>query len=297
MRRRLPPLHQIEAFLIAAGSPSFRVAAERCALSPAAFSRRIQEFSTYVGEQLFERSSGSARLTEAGRRALGELEPAYVELRRVTAALGRDSTRNREVKLSLSHALAVGWLVPRLNSFRKAHPAIEVSFKIQRDASALRCGDVDIGICAYDIDLSGLDTQPLFQVDSTPVASPTIAKAFRCGDGRLDRHRLLALAYPADAWPMWARSAGCAVDSASFIRFDMVHAMYEAASEGHGIGLGLSPTIWPHLESGRLERLELPVAHYPGGYRLAASAERRRQSAVATFWQWLESEAARTPRL
>jgi DNA-binding transcriptional LysR family regulator len=45
-------LHQIEAFLAAAEAPSLRAAAERRALGPAAFSRRIQEFSAYVGEQL-----------------------------------------------------------------------------------------------------------------------------------------------------------------------------------------------------------------------------------------------------
>jgi DNA-binding transcriptional LysR family regulator len=106
-------------------------------LSSAAFSRRIQEFSTCIGEQLFERSSARARLTEAGRKSLSELEPAYLELPHATAALGRDNLRSREVKVSISHALAVGWLVPRLNGSRRSHPEIEVSSKIERDASIL----------------------------------------------------------------------------------------------------------------------------------------------------------------
>jgi DNA-binding transcriptional LysR family regulator len=290
-------LHQIEAFLAAAQAPSFRAAAERCALSPAACSRRIQEFSAYVGEQLFERSSGKARLTEAGKRCLRELEPAYRELRRVTGGLRRNSLQTREVTLSLSHALAVGWLVPRLNNFRQSHPEIEISFKLQRDAAALRQGEVDMAICARDIDLSGLESQLLLRVDATPVAAPRLARQFKCDPVRLDCHRLLALTVPANNWPQWAQSTGCDVAATSFMRFDMVHAMYEAASEGHGIALGLSPTVWPHLESGRLERLELPVARYSGGYSLAASAERRRHSAVAAFWGWLELEAARTPTL
>ena len=82
MRRRLPPLEQIEAFIEAAEAPSFRVAAERCALSPAAFSRRIQAFSACLGVALFERTPSGARLTAAGRRCLADLKPAYLELRR-----------------------------------------------------------------------------------------------------------------------------------------------------------------------------------------------------------------------
>lgn len=295
MRRRLPPLDQIEAFVVAAASPSFRVAAERCALSPAAFSRRIQGFSAYVGVRLFERSSGSARLTDAGRKYLSELEPAYLELRRAAASIG--SARNHEVKLSLSHVLAVGWLIPRLNGFRDAHPEIELSFKIQRDAAAVRRGDADLGICFSDIDLSGLETQRLFDIDCTPVGAPSVAKKFKAEGGQLEHHRLLGIATLPDLWPWWARSTGFRADFASITKFEMAHAMYESASQGDGIILGGNPTVLPHLESGRLERLELPVAHYPGGYHLAASAERKRERSVATLWRWLETEAARTPGL
>jgi LysR family transcriptional regulator, glycine cleavage system transcriptional activator len=50
-RRRLPPLHNFEAFIVAASSPSFRVAAQSLALSPAALSRRIQSLTNYLGRQ------------------------------------------------------------------------------------------------------------------------------------------------------------------------------------------------------------------------------------------------------
>jgi DNA-binding transcriptional LysR family regulator len=91
MRRRLPPLEQIEAFIEAARARTFREAANRCALSPAAFSRRIQGFSDFIGLKLFERRPGGVRLTEAGRACLAELEPAYMELRRAAAQVAGGS--------------------------------------------------------------------------------------------------------------------------------------------------------------------------------------------------------------
>lgn len=297
MRRRLPPLHNLEAFIVAASSPSFRAAAESLALSPAALSRRIQSLSDYVGVKLFERTVSGARLTEAGRKCLSDVEPAYLELVVATACMGRLERRRDEVKVSLSHSLAVGWLIPRLSKFRAEHPEIELSFKTQRTASHLRRGEVDLAICFSDIDLSGLDAETLLEVSCTPVASPTVARAYRAELRPLGKHRLLAVASPPDVWPKWSEFTGFHLDCTQFTRFDLMHAMYESASEGMGIAMGSSATVWPHLKSGRLENLGLPVASFSDGYRLAANATRKRQLPVMTAWRWLQAEAARTPRL
>jgi hypothetical protein len=57
MGRRLPPLPAIEAFLFAARLSSFRAAAQQLALSPSAFSRRLQTLEAFTGVALFERSA------------------------------------------------------------------------------------------------------------------------------------------------------------------------------------------------------------------------------------------------
>ncbi|WP_309642859.1 LysR substrate-binding domain-containing protein [Phenylobacterium sp.] len=295
MRRRLPPLEQIEAFIEAAQAPSFRVAAERCALSPAAFSRRIQSFSSYVGLRLFERRPGGLRLTPAGERCLAELKPALLELRRAAASVARRNDEALSVTLSLSHSLAVGWLIPRMDAFRAAHPEIELSLKTQRGASDLRCGEADLGVCFSDIDLTGLVSRPLLSVTVAPVASPEVARSFKARGGRLERHRLLSVSQPPDMWPWWARETGLAAELPSASTCDLLHAMYEMASEGFGVALAAAPTVWPHLENGRLVRLDLPHAAFPGGYHLVAPADRRDRAPVEKVWRWLEFEAERTP--
>lgn len=297
MRRRLPPLEQIEAFIEAAESPSFRVAADRCALSPAAFSRRIQAFSSFVGMPMFERRPGGLRLTEAGRRCLSQLKPAYVELRRAAASAVETPGDAQAVTLSLSHSLAVGWLIPRLDGFRATHPEIELSIKTRRGAEDVRSGEADLGICFADIDLNGLVSQPLLDVCVEPVAAPAVAAAFRARGGRIETQRLLAVAYPGGLWSWWARETGLDVSLPPISTYDLLHAMYEVASEGYGVALAATPTVWPHLDSGRLVRLGLPSVATPGGYRLAASADRRRRRAVGAVWRWLESEAERTRSL
>lgn len=292
MRRRLPPLEQIEAFIEAAEAPSFRVAAERCALSPAAFSRRIQAFSACLGVALFERTPSGARLTAAGRRCLADLKPAYLELRRAAAAVAERPEEGQAVTLSLSHSLAVGWLIPRLDAFRAAHPDIELRLRTERGTTALRRGEADLGVCFSDIELEGLTHQLLLPVTMAPVASPATAKrVIREG---LAAQRLLAVACPPELWAWWAREVGLSEALPAPAIYDLLHAMYEMAAQGLGVALAATPTVWPHLESGRLVRLDLPHAPAPGDYRLVAPPERRRRRAVAAVWAWLEAEAART---
>jgi len=297
MRRRLPPIDQIEAFIEAARGPSFRAAAERCALSPSAFSRRIQAFCAFFPAALFERGKNGVVLTDAGRTCLAELEPAYLALRRAAASVAGDDLPEGRVTLSLSHSLAVGWLIPRLDSFRALHPRLELHLMTRRDASALGDGGADLGICFTDIDLSRFAFERLFDIVAAPVASPQIAADLAKSGDALAGAPLLSVRYPPDFWDVWSARTGRNESLVPAARFDILHAMYESASHGLGIALGSSPTVWPHLDSGRLVRLPLPAARLPGSYRLATAPARRRRRSVDTVWRWLRTEARKTPEL
>lgn len=295
MRRRLPPLANIEAFIAAASSPNFKAAADSLALSQAAFSRRIQSLSDHVGVKLFERCGSGARLTEAGRRCLDELEPAYRELIRATNAIGRGARQSQSVHLSTSHALAVGWLIPRLGRFRSEFPEIELSFNIQAEASDLRRGEVDLALCHSGNDLTGFESLPLLDITCTPVAAPEVAQAFHENGGSLAGQSLFASYHASDLWTWWARTSGFADTLTPTTRFIMISVMYEAASQGLGVAMGESPTVWPHIESGRLRPLDLPAVRHPGGYHVATRSDRIRRPPVAKVRRWLIEEAGRTP--
>lgn len=291
MRRRLPPLEQIEAFIEAARAPSFRAAAERCALSPAAFSRRVQALSISLGRDLFERHARGRRLTEAGRRTLEELEPAYLELRRVASAVADDEPPEHRVRLSISHGLAVSWLVPRLALIKRAHPDIELVVRTHRDASAVRRGTTDLGLFFMDVEVSGLLTQPVMDACITPVANPRLAEAFRAGGGTLDRFPLLSLLGWPDLWQWWASATGSDVPKDPEHVFDMSHVMFEAACHGVGIAMGATPLISPYRSAGTLTTIDLPIMRAPDAYRLASVARRKKRPAVTAVWEWLQAEA------
>jgi len=292
MHRRLPPLENIQAFIEAARGPNFRAAAERCAISPAAFSRRLQALANQLDRPLFERTADGLRLTEAGTRCLRELEPAYLELRRAARAAVGDEVEQTEVRLSLSHSLAVGWLIPRLGDLHEAAPDIRLSFDTVRDDSALRRGTVDLALCFSDSDFSGLTSRPLIEVSGTPIASPEVAAQFHANPD-LSAFPRLAVSVPSDIWGWWADQAGHPRLPAT-TQFDIMQAAYEATAQGMGIVLGALPTVQPYLDDGRLVTLGLPWLKYPGEYRLAATSAGRRRKPVAAVWSWLEGHALQT---
>lgn len=290
MSRRLPRLEVIEAFIEAARAPSFRVAADRCHLSPAAFSRRIQAFTAFVGKDVFERRPGGMALSDAGRECLAALEPAYAALRRSALELEAEPAA-QSVSLSLSHSLAVGWLIPRLARFREQHPHIAISIVTTRTAEAIRSGEADLGVCASDIDLDGLQEEHFLDIHATPIASPEIARAIRAAGG-LQGQKLLTFLQDTQFWSWWSRRSGQPIGTVGGV-FDMAQTLYEAAAAGDGVAPGLDVTAGPLLQSGRLEEVGLPWIRYPGSYRLAARPSRARAPKVAAVWSWLREEARR----
>lgn len=294
VRRRLPPVEQIEAFVLAARSPNLRMAAEQLALSPSALTRRIQAFSGYVGHELFERCARGVRLTDAGRKCLEELEPTFLALREAALFVGGYGDEECEVKISVSHSLAVSWLYPRLARFRTENPKIELVVKIERSAIHVRNGEVDLGICHQGVDVSHLWAEALLDVSVTPVASPQLAAAFRAGECRLEDQNLLVSAQSGDSWGHWKHATGYPHALTPSTEFDLLHGMYEAAAHGLGVALGASPTVALHLEAGRLEPIGLDVARLAKGYSLVATASRLRLPHVNTVYQWFLKEGALT---
>jgi hypothetical protein len=95
MTQPVPPLHAIMALLTAARTASFREAAAQLALTPSAFSRRIQVLESYLGVELYDRSGPVPRLTPSAIRYCQALEPAVQAICRATHSLRSAPPRPR----------------------------------------------------------------------------------------------------------------------------------------------------------------------------------------------------------
>ncbi len=294
MRRQAPPLDATEAFLAAARAPSFRAAADEIALSPSAFSRRIQLLENFVGSALFDRSGPTVQLTEAGARYFAEVAPAMDAIRCATARL-REQATSRVLRIVTSHSLAVGWLIPRMSALQEEHD-IELDLSISRDPQALTSGSADVAIWG------GRNAECDFARDRLVDLSAVLVCGTRMANGRepprsiaeLSGHRLLAAKTPEHSWHRWFDTMGLDAERADpVMSFDTVHLVYEAAASGLGMALAIPLLSDRFIKERRLLPLPGPSMPLDLDYSIYyATPEVARRPLIRSFVRWLERGVA-----
>jgi LysR family carnitine catabolism transcriptional activator len=142
-------VRQIRAFVAVATRRSFTKAAEDLSVTQAAVSGLIKELEESAGIQLIERGH-QIRLTAAGKnffqvaqRVLMDLESASSEFKHLSRGL-----RGR-VSVAAGHLVALTFLPPALQRFRKSYPNVDVEI-VDRPShsivSTVRSAEADFGI-------------------------------------------------------------------------------------------------------------------------------------------------------
>lgn len=293
MRRSTPPLQSIQAFLLAVRATSFRAAADELALSPSAFSRRIQSLEAFLGVALYDRSGPVPRLTESGARYRRELEPAMEAIEAATFGLRRLPKTGR-LRLMCPPSFAINWLMPRLRTYNDRNDGQAVDMVIGRDLDSLRLGRADLAIASGPRAFGGLLTEPFLALKGALVSAPVLAGGLeppRSFD-ELSKHRLLGVDPPADLpvdlWSGWLSARGYrGPNLPESQKFDTWALMYEAASNGMGITIAVPAVSETYLRDGRLKPCfggssELRM-HYSLVYANSDLKERPDVRALATW--------------
>jgi DNA-binding transcriptional LysR family regulator len=137
----------LSEFLAVAAHASFRAAAAELKVTPAAVSQAVRALETRVGLPLFQRTTRSVALTEAGANFLERLRPAAGEIGEALEALAL--ARGRAVgslRLSVPRIALDLVIVPVLGEFRRAYPDIRVEIEVDDASVDLAAGRLDAGI-------------------------------------------------------------------------------------------------------------------------------------------------------
>lgn len=178
----------LDAFLALEDTRRFSLAAERCHMSPSAFSQMIGRLEEQVGARLFDRDTRNVSLTPEGevfsqgaRRIAAEMKSTLAELR------DRAERRTGRVSVAAPPSLAAEWLPERMARLRGLHPGIELRLFDEisdRCLDMIQRGEVDFGLNAQPGLELGLEAELLFHERSYVVC--------REGDA-LTRKKSLAL--------------------------------------------------------------------------------------------------------
>lgn len=299
MRRQLPPLNALRAFEVAARHMSISQAALELRVTPAAISHQIRLLEDHVGLPVFVRNGRGLALTDAGAAGLRDLREGFARLAAAMDAI--DSLGEAGVlSVSVAPSFASKWLLPRLETFQRAHPEIDVHVSASMQITDFVKDGTDLAIRYGAGRYSDLSVERLLAESVVPVCSPDYLAAHGPFDAPTDlvEATLLHDDSPDNDpscpnWEMWLSAAGARdIDAARGPRFNQSSLVIEAALLGRGVALAKTALAARDLRQGRLVQPFSAAVKVDFAYYIVAPRAKLNLPKVSYFIDWLRREAS-----
>jgi LysR family glycine cleavage system transcriptional activator len=287
------PLPLLQTFVTVARSGSMKTAAESLAVTPSAVSQRVRELEDRSGCRLFIRGRTGVELTKAGRTLFSKIDQAFLTIEAVQTRAPR-APRSKRLVINTVPSFATTWLVPRLGSFSRVYPDIEVEVETDTRLIDPRREPVDLVIRHGLGKYPGLKCIWLMAPALVVVASPELI-----GSGRPIQAPSDCLSYPLlhdpdrQDWPLWFEAHGVAAEVTSKgPAFSDDHLLVRAAVTGQGLALVRDIYAAEDIEAGRLFSvldLRWPTEF---AYYLVGAPRTFAKPSVKRFAEWLTEEAS-----
>jgi DNA-binding transcriptional LysR family regulator len=140
-------LTELTAFIAVAEHLSFTKAAAQAGIALPTMSQTIRSLEERLGVRLFNRTTRSVALTEAGERLLAEVQPivAGIDQAMESVNLFRDKPIGT-LRLAVSRPTAIRRLAPLVQPFLAEYPAIRLEIVVDDTVQDLVSGRFDAGI-------------------------------------------------------------------------------------------------------------------------------------------------------
>lgn len=170
--RILPPLSSLRAFSAFAESQSLGQAGAKIGVTHAAVSQQIRGLEAHLGLSLVDRRGKRLALTATGQQLASVLSEGFGQIARTIADL-TDQDAARPLRITTTEAFAGGWLLGRLQDFRRRHPGIDLMLDPSPDLRELGT-QADVAIRFGKGHWPGTEARLLLRTPIVLVASPLL---------------------------------------------------------------------------------------------------------------------------
>ncbi|MCI8211999.1 LysR family transcriptional regulator [Pseudomonas sp. S25] len=253
----------IECFVRSAEVGSFAEAARRLSLTPAAVGKSVAKLEARLGVRLFQRSTRSLTLTEAGHRFLAEVGASFITIQNAVANLASSEGQPAgTLKVSMGTVFGRLYIMPLLAGFLHRYPAITPDWHFDNRQVDLIAQGFDAAIGGgFDLP-QGVVARKLAPAHRILVASPGyLAEQPRIEHPEdLQAHPGILIRSPQTgrirSWPLTSREHEYSPLSLKpRMTMSDSEAACSAAEQGLGIALVSMPFAVPYLRSGQLSRV------------------------------------------
>ncbi len=281
-------LIELDAVLAIAAQGSFRAAADELGLSTSALSSLIAKLERELGVRLFNRTTRSVALSDAGRIFVDQISPALRDIRQAMAAVrAQQETPSGTLRINAFASGAREILAPLVLAFVRRYPQVHVDLVTEGRIVDIVAEGFDLGLRTADMVPSDMIAVPLgaprrFAVVATPGYLDLHGRPQVPPD--LLAHRCIRIRLPSGAlyrWHFEKDGSPVQIDVAGPLTLDETTLARIAVLAGIGIGFFMEADAREDLESGRLERVladwtppTTPLCLYYPGRRNMPAAQR-----------------------
>ncbi|QUY50457.1 LysR family transcriptional regulator [Serratia plymuthica] len=286
MRNRLP-LNALRAFESSARHLNFTRAGLELSVTQAAVSQQVRMLEEQLGIVLFKRLPRGLDLTEEGQALLPVLTESFDRIESVLQQF-EGGHFHEVLTIAVVGTFAVGWLMPRLASFREAHPFVDLRILTNNNLVNLSADGMDFAIRFGEGLWPATCNIKLFDAPLTVLCPPEVAARLRSPEDL--KNELLMRSYRKDEWERWFAAAQIAPWRINGPVFDASRLMVEGAINCGGVALAPASMFARELQGGLLVRPFAAEANL-GGYWLTRLKSRVMTPAMKTFEGWLQQQA------
>lgn len=250
---------EFKAVLAVANHRSFRRAAAELGMSPSALSHAVSQLERRLGVRLFNRTTRSVAVSEAGEQFLAQVRPALAALNDAMTGLSAfRETPAGTIRINASEGAARIILAPVVMAFLRRFPDMRVDIVTNGKFTDIVAEGFDAGIrSAGDVPLDMIAVPCSPPVRFVVVGAPAYFAhhAVPLRPEELDEHECIRTRMPGGSLYPWEFQRGAqkvVITPQGTLTLDNENLMVAAAVEGAGLAWTSVWSVQEHIADGKL---------------------------------------------
>jgi DNA-binding transcriptional LysR family regulator len=296
-----PDLNDLAVFVRVAERQAFAKVARDYGVPTSTISRTVARLEQSIGTRLFQRTTRSLRLTDAGNELFRSVAPAVATLRE--AARSADGVREQpqgRLRVTMANDLGATVFGDVIVDFVARYPQVDVELELTARTVNLIEEGFDVALRAGHLKSSSLVARKIVDLEAQLFAAPAYLQRFGCPADLRDLQQHACVLFRARdrraTWVLAASDKTERVEVRGRIGCDDFAFARSAVLAGGGIGLIPRALCTNEIASGRLVRVLPPWCFTGPALYLVYPTARHLPAKVSVFRDFLVERLAPKPR-